>query len=100
MFSTIVLIPFICKMSKPEILRWDAALREWQNSFNKELHQYGIFVKTQVQTACIARREHLCTKRGDIMRYRLADASVAWHHSRTVRPTMTRTGRNATSSDG
>eukprot|EP00958_Prasinococcus_capsulatus_P009350 scaffold910_cov396-Prasinococcus_capsulatus_cf.AAC.71 len=38
-------------MSKPEILRWDAALREWQNSFNKELHQYGIFVKTQRRMA-------------------------------------------------
>jgi len=44
---SIVMIPFLCKLAKPKIMRWDAALREWQSNFNRELHRYGMFIKTQ-----------------------------------------------------
>lgn len=48
MIISLVGIPFLCMMAKPGTERWDAGLRNWQDSFNQELRRFGMFVKTQV----------------------------------------------------
>lgn len=48
MIISLVGIPFLCMMGKPATERWDAGLRNWQDSFNQELRRFGMFAKTQV----------------------------------------------------
>lgn len=45
---SLVACPCVWHLTQPGIQRWNTALIEWQDRFNRELHAYGMYIKTQV----------------------------------------------------